>query len=111
MLKDRPGFTLPFLGSCATALVLTAVVATRRRSMRNALRAAVVVSGVAAVCGVLWDPFVAVALALYPVTVVWPTRRSARALASCLAVATAAIWIGQVVHPRFGTAATAGWTA
>ncbi|TQL96542.1 signal transduction histidine kinase [Actinoallomurus bryophytorum] len=111
MLKDRPGFTLPFLTSCGAAVLLAAAVAMRRRYPQRALQGAMVVSGIAAVSGVLWDPFLAAALTLYPVTVVSPARRSAGALGWCLAAATAAIWIGQIIHPRFGLVPAVGWTA
>ncbi|MDL4770802.1 sensor histidine kinase [Actinomadura xylanilytica] len=111
MLKDRPGSTPALAASCATALVLAVIVAARRSGPGRALQSAVVVSVVAAAAGVVWDPFLALALTLYLVTVVRPAHRSARALGVCLAAATAAIWIGQIVHPRFGPLPAAGWTA
>ncbi|MGI5170492.1 histidine kinase [Spirillospora sp. CA-253888] len=110
MLKDRPGFALPFLVSCLVAVVLGVIVATRRLWPRHALPVAMVVSIVAALAGVLWDPFAAAALALYPVAAVGGPRRSARVLGWCLAISTGAIWVAQVVHPRYGLTPAFGWT-
>ncbi|WP_329241253.1 sensor histidine kinase [Actinoallomurus sp. NBC_01490] len=111
MLKDRPDFTLPFLASCLMAVALGLVVAVRRRWPRRASTAAAALSCVAAVTGVLWDPFAATALVLCTVATVESPRRSARALAGCVAVATVAAAVAQVVHPRYGVAAAVGWTA
>ncbi|MEU8125030.1 histidine kinase [Spirillospora sp. NPDC049024] len=110
MLKDRPGFTPLFQVSCLVAVALGSVVAVRRLWPLRALATAVAVSSVAAAAGVLWDPFAATALALGAVASVAPPQRSARALGRCAAAATAAATIAQVVHPRYGLAAAAGWT-
>ncbi|MFC6929236.1 hypothetical protein ACFQHO_01935 [Actinomadura yumaensis] len=76
MLKDRPDFTLPFLASCLVAVALGAIIAVRRRRPRRALTAAAALSCVAAVAGVLWDPFAATALVLCTVASIEPPRRS-----------------------------------
>lgn len=111
MLKDRPDFTLPFLVSCLVAVALGSAVALRRRWPRQALAAAATLSCVAAVTGVLWDPFAATALVLCTVASIEPPRQSARALGGCVAAATAAAAIAQIVHPRYGPVAAVGWTA
>ncbi|MFB4305208.1 sensor histidine kinase [Actinomadura sp. GTD37] len=111
MLKDRPDFTLPFLASCLVAVVLGALVAVRRRWPRRVLAAAVAVSCVATVTGVLWDPFLAPALVLCTVASVEHPRRSARALGGCAAAVAAAAVIAEAVHSRYGPAVAAGWTA
>ncbi|NDU74172.1 sensor histidine kinase [Actinomadura sp. DSM 109109] len=111
MLKDRPDFTLPFLTSCLVAVALGSIVAVRRLRPRRALAAAAGLSCVAAATGVLWDPFAATALVLCTAASVEPARWSARALGGCVAAATAAAVIAQLVQPRYGVAAAAGWTA
>ncbi|QKW39816.1 sensor histidine kinase [Actinomadura sp. NAK00032] len=111
MLKDRPDFTLPFLASCLVGVGLGVLVAVRRLWPRRALTAAVALSCVATVAGVLWDPFAAPALVLCTVASVEHPRRSARALGGCVAAVTAAAVLGEVVHSRYGLAVAAGWTA
>ncbi|GAA0281103.1 hypothetical protein GCM10009527_091830 [Actinomadura nitritigenes] len=111
MLKDRPDFTLSFPASCMVAVALGSIVAVRRRRPRRALAAAAAVSCAAAVTGVLWDPFAATALVLCTVASIEPARWSARALGGCVAAATGAAVIAQMVHPRYGVVAAAGWTA
>lgn len=111
MLKDRPDFTPFFPVSCLVAVVLGSVVAVRRLWPRRALATAVALSSVAAVTGVLWDPFAATALVLGTVATLAPPRWSARALGGCVAAATAAAAVAQVVHPRYGLGAAVGWTA
>ncbi|MBO2463932.1 sensor histidine kinase [Actinomadura violacea] len=111
MLKDRPDFTLPFLASCLVAVALGSIVAVRRWWPRRALTAAAALSCVAAVAGVLWDPFAATALVLCTVASIEPPRRSARALGASVAAVAAAAAIAQLVHPRYGVVAAACWTA
>ncbi len=119
MLMDDPRFELLFPVSCLVAVVLGVVVAVRRLAPRRAYRIALVVSAVAAACGLLWDPFAAAALSLYPAAAVLPARRSARALWACVITATAAVWIAWAVplvtglparHPS-GALPAALWTA
>ncbi|GAA1818472.1 hypothetical protein [Actinomadura chokoriensis] len=56
MLRDRPDFTLPFVASCLVGVALGVLVALRRLWPRRVLTAAVALSCVAIVSGVLWDP-------------------------------------------------------
>ncbi|MEV5573417.1 sensor histidine kinase [Spirillospora sp. NPDC052269] len=110
MLKDRPGFTPHFLASCLAAIALGLIVTVRRLWPRRVLTAATALSSLAAVTGVLWDPFIAAALALFTVAAIDPPHRAARALGGCMAAATAGAVIAQLVHPRFSTPAAAAWT-
>ncbi|RMI41525.1 sensor histidine kinase [Actinomadura harenae] len=110
MLKDRPGFAPHFLASCLVAAALGLTVAVRRRWPRRSLTATAALSSLAAVTGVLWDPFVATALALSTVATIEPTKRSARALAECTTAATISTLTAQLTHPRYGTTTALAWT-
>ncbi|MEU5878442.1 histidine kinase [Spirillospora sp. NPDC047279] len=91
LLKDSPAFAFDFMVACLSATALAATVVIRRRWPFRALIAALAVWVVAYVTGALWGAYVAVALALYMVTVSEPARRSLRALALTAAAAPAVV--------------------
>ncbi|WP_433464812.1 sensor histidine kinase [Spirillospora sp. CA-128828] len=108
LLKGRDDFAPWFLSSVFVAVGLGLVLTARRKWPMGSLGAALAISGVATVAGVLWEPFVVVSLGLYLVTV----RRGSRpALAYCLGVVSAASLVGQVVHPRWSLVVASCWTA
>ncbi|ONI73060.1 hypothetical protein ALI144C_44730 [Actinosynnema sp. ALI-1.44] len=90
VLKDEPGDRL-LVAAIVVASLLAVAVVVRRLWPVGALVAVVVISVVAAFLGLLWDPFVAVALVSYPVVL----RRDERFVVPCLVAVVLAAVFGQ----------------
>ncbi|MFD8595595.1 sensor histidine kinase [Kitasatospora sp. NPDC059646] len=107
----QPGFTGPAWLAVLLALGVGGPLAVRRRWPLPVLAVVLAATAAATLLDVTRDPFLAAALAGYPVAVRESARRAAGALAAAVAVASAAVLLGEGVVTPSGSIAEAAGTA